>query len=227
MSTMTAVTAVTSVLRAVIYLRISKDKAGDEHGVINQRGDAERLSASRGYQVGTVYCDNDISAFSGALRPGYEAMMAAAARGEFDVIVVFQTSRLWRTRSERAAGIKILQTAGISVVATKGPSLEMSTAYGRAMAGLLGEFDTMESEVKSERQQLAYQAQRDAGIRHGGPRLLRAHAGASAMPSRGPLTRCSAARPSPPSPASGSGAACGPRRRRSGRCRGARGSGTA
>ena len=113
MSTLTAATAVTRIIRAVIYLRISKDKAGDEHGVINQRGDAERLSASRGYEVGAVYCDNDISAFSGARRPGYQAMMAAAARGEFDVIVLYQTSRLWRTRSERAAGIKILQAAGI------------------------------------------------------------------------------------------------------------------
>ena len=56
------------------------------------------------------------------------------------------------------------------MIATKGPSLDMSTAYGRAMAGLLGEFDTMESEVKSERQQLAYAAQRDAGIRHAGHR---------------------------------------------------------
>ena len=86
---MTVATAVISVLRAVIYLRISKDKAGDEHGVINQRGEAERLSAARGYQVGAVYCDNDISAFSGKHRPGYEAMMAAAARGEFDVIVLY------------------------------------------------------------------------------------------------------------------------------------------
>ena len=173
MSTMTVATAVISIIRAVIYLRISKDKASDEHGVINQRGEAERLSAARGYQVGAVYCDNDISAFSGARRPGYEAMMAAAARGEFDVIVLFQTSRLWRTRSERAAGIKILQAAGVSVIATKGPSLDMSTAYGRGMAGLLGEFDTMEVEVKAERQQLAYAAQRDAGIRARRPAALR------------------------------------------------------
>ena len=81
--------------------------------------------------------------------------MAAAARGEIDVILVFQTSRFWRNRRERAEGIEILRRAGVSIVATKGPSLDMSTAYGRAMAGLLGEFDTMESEVKSERQQLA------------------------------------------------------------------------
>lgn len=158
--------------RAVLYLRISKDKAGDEHGVANQRADALRLAAARGWPVAATYSDNDLSAYTGKRRPGYEAMMAAAARGEFDVIVLYQTSRLWRTRRERAAGIEILRSAGVSVVATKGPSLDMTTAYGRAMAGLLGEFDTMEVEVKAERQQLAYQAQRDAGVRHGGPRAL-------------------------------------------------------
>ena len=42
-----------------------------------------------------------------------------------------------------------------AVTVRPGPSLDMSTAYGRGMAGLLGEFDTMESEVKAERQQLA------------------------------------------------------------------------
>ena len=59
------------------------------------------------------------------------------------------------------------------MIATKGPSLDMSTAYGRGMAGLLGEFDTMEAEVKAERQQLAY-----------GPRSGKR--GASATAARGP-----------------------------------------
>ena len=35
--------------------------------------------------------------------------MAAAARGEIDVILVYQTSRLWRNRRERAEGIEILR----------------------------------------------------------------------------------------------------------------------
>jgi DNA invertase Pin-like site-specific DNA recombinase len=175
MTTTTASTAPATrpaTVRAVLYQRISDDRLGDEHGVTNQRADAERLAEARGWTVAGIYTDNDISAYSGARRPGYEAMMAAAARRELDAIVVFQTSRLWRNRVERAAGIKVLQEARVSVVATKGPSLDMTTAYGRAMAGLLGEFDTMESEVKSERQQLAYQAQRDQGIRHGGPARL-------------------------------------------------------
>lgn len=145
----------TTATRVVKYLRISADHAGDEHGVANQDADCDRYSDSRGLTVVGRYCDNDISATSGKKRPDYLAMMAAAERREFDAILVWQTSRLWRNRRERADAIEILRKAGISVIAVKGPSLDMSTAYGRGMAAMLGEFDTMEAEVKSERQQLA------------------------------------------------------------------------
>ena len=172
-TTLTRLPAEQKSIRAAAYQRISLDKAGDEHGVGNQLADQRRLAASRGYAIVRTESDNDISATNGRSRPGYKSLMAAAARGEFDVIIVFQTSRLWRNRRERAEGIEILRNAGVSVVATKGPSLDMSTAYGRAMAGLLGEFDTMEAEVKSERQQLAEQSAARAGIRRkAGPRAL-------------------------------------------------------
>lgn len=141
--------------RGAAYQRISYDKSGDEHGVTNQLADQKRAAEARGYTLVISESDNDISALTGQPRPGYQRIMAAAARREIDAIFVFQTSRFWRNRRERAEGIEILRKAGVSIIATKGPSLDMSTAYGRAMAGLLGEFDTMESEVKSERQQLA------------------------------------------------------------------------
>jgi site-specific DNA recombinase len=81
------------------------------------------------------------------------------------MIIVFQTSRLWRNRKERAEGIEILRAAEISVVAAKGPSLDCSTAYGRMMAGLLGEFDTAETDVMSERQILAARSAAARGTR--------------------------------------------------------------
>ncbi len=152
-------------LRAARYARISHDAAGDEHGTVNQLADQQRAADARGYTVVLTECDNDISASNGKHRPGYERIMAAAARREIDVILVFQTSRFWRNRRERAEGIEILKRAGVSIVATRGPSLDMSTAYGRAMAGLLGEFDTMEVEVKGERQRLAAEEAARAGKR--------------------------------------------------------------
>ena len=160
-----------NVRRGARYARISEDQIGDGHGVTNQLADQEAHAQRRGIEITATYSDNDISATYGAPRPGYTAMMEAAARGEFDVILVFHTSRLWRNRKERAEGIEILRKAGISVEATKGPSLDMSTAYGRGMAALLGEFDTMESEIKSERQVLAAQARAKAGRPPLGTRL--------------------------------------------------------
>lgn len=58
-------------------------------------------------------------------------------------------------RCARYARISLDKVGDEHAVANQGPSLDMSTAYGRGMAGLLGESDTMESEVKAERQQLA------------------------------------------------------------------------
>jgi site-specific DNA recombinase len=160
-----------SKIRTAIYTRISKDQAGDEHGVENQLAVAEQLAASRGWEVASRLSDNDISATNGKHRPGYQKLMEAASRREFEAVIVFHTSRLWRNRRERADGIEILRKAGVSVIAVKGPSLDMSTAYGRGMAGLLGEFDTMEAEVKSERQQLAALQRAERGKPPLGPRL--------------------------------------------------------
>jgi site-specific DNA recombinase len=141
--------------KCAVYLRESIDAAGDAHNVGDQRAVCLPHAAKHGLAVARVYCDNDISAFTGKHRPGYQEMMAAAGRGEFTAIVLWQTSRLWRNRAERAAGIDLLSKAKVSIYAVQGPSLDLATASGRAMAGILGEFDTMESEVKKERQTMA------------------------------------------------------------------------
>jgi DNA invertase Pin-like site-specific DNA recombinase len=109
--------------RAAAYQRMSADIPDDEHGVKNQLRDQERLAEARDYEIVLIEDDNDISASNGDHRPGYEAVMAAAARREIDVILVFQTSRFWRNRRERAEGIEVLQEAGISLIATKGAIL--------------------------------------------------------------------------------------------------------
>lgn len=175
--------------RAARYLRISDDKAGDAHGVINQRETTSKHVADKGYEVAPgrgpaftgesgalvqceagEYADNDISASKGAPRPGYEALMAAAQRGEFNVIVCFQTSRLLRNRVERAKAIEILSKAGVRIEAVQGMSLDLSTAQGRSMASIGMEFDSMESETKGERVWAAQRAKAMKGEHLGGIR---------------------------------------------------------
>jgi hypothetical protein len=73
---------------AARYARISFDKAGDEHGVADQLAGQQRVAGVRGFVIVRTECDSDVSALNGTHRPGYEAVMAAAAREEIDVVLV-------------------------------------------------------------------------------------------------------------------------------------------
>jgi site-specific DNA recombinase len=158
---------------ALIYARMSMDSTGKELGLTRQitgEDGALRLCAVRGWTVTEdhIFHDNDLSASTGIFRQRYADMMAAVERGEARIIVTYQLSRLWRHRRERAEGMEILKTHRVKVVTVKGPELDLSTAYGRAMVGLLGEFDTMESEVKGERMRSSILQKAHAGQQSGG-----------------------------------------------------------
>lgn len=140
-----------STVKVALYARISQDDSGLEKGVERQLELARELAARNGWEVVREYQDNNISAMKGKHRPGYTALMQDLEAGQFQRVVVFQTSRLWRNRRERAEGIERFARARVSVSATKGTELDLATASGRAMAGVLGEMDSWESEVKSER----------------------------------------------------------------------------
>jgi DNA invertase Pin-like site-specific DNA recombinase len=137
--------------RAAVYARISEDPLGLEKGVGRQLEDGRELARVRGWQVVGEFVDNDITALRGRPRERYADLMAAVDRGEVTRIVAYMTSRLWRNRREHADAIDRLARARVAVAAVKGPDLDFSTAAGRMLAGVLGEFDTHESEVKGER----------------------------------------------------------------------------
>lgn len=153
--------------RTALNARISEDLLGLERGVTRQLDDGRALIASRGWRSAGEYVDNDLSALTGKRRPQYDALMTAVAAGHVDRIVTYMQSRLWRNRRERAEAIELLRTQRVGVVCVKGPELDLSSATGRMLAGLLGEFDTHESEVKGERVARAALARAHSGQANG------------------------------------------------------------
>ncbi len=144
--------------RCALYARISEDDLGTQAGVTRQLEDGRALAEARGWTVVGEYVDNDVSAFHGyngngflRERTGYEQLLTDADSGAFDRIVCWHTSRVVRDREDRGAIIRRLAAARVSLVAVKGPEFDLSSAYGRGMADLLGGFDSMESDVKGER----------------------------------------------------------------------------
>jgi site-specific DNA recombinase len=137
--------------RACLYARISEDTTGEARGVARQLEACRELATSRGWHIVAEVTDNDVSALRGAYRSGYEEVLRLVRDGHLDYVVCWQTSRLLRNRRERADAIELFGRQRVGIIAVKGISFDLTTAYGRGQAGLMGEFDTMESEVKAER----------------------------------------------------------------------------
>ena len=80
--------------RAGLYARISKDREGAGLGVERQRDDCLALARRLGWDVSAVYTDNDVSAYKGKRRPGYQALIAAVRSGEINAVIAWHPDRL-------------------------------------------------------------------------------------------------------------------------------------
>jgi site-specific DNA recombinase len=101
-------------MKAASYARFST--AGQSGASIeDQHRVCARLAERHGLTVVERFSDAAISGGT-AERPGYQALLAAARRLEFDVIVAEDTSRLWRNLAEQAPRLAELSDLGVHVV---------------------------------------------------------------------------------------------------------------
>jgi hypothetical protein len=84
-------------MRAAVYSLISQDATGQRAGVTRQLQDCEALADRLGWEVTHHYDDNDLSAYSDGIRPGFEAMLKAAADSEFGAVICWHPDRLFRS----------------------------------------------------------------------------------------------------------------------------------
>ncbi|WP_121866535.1 recombinase family protein [Glutamicibacter nicotianae] len=136
---------------AVIYARISKDEQGTFSGVERQRQDCLDLAQQRGLQVTQIYIDNDISAYSGAVRPQYRRMLEELQTRKPDYVIAWHTDRLHRHPKELEEYIELTDKADASTLTVKAGELDLSTPSGKAVARTLGAWARFESEHKSDR----------------------------------------------------------------------------
>src|SRR4051812_3085457 len=118
--------------RAALYLRISRDKAGEGLGVARQEKACRDLADRLGVQVGEVFADNDRSATSGKPRPAYAAMCQAVEAGNFSHVLAWSNDRLHRRFDELMTFGQVVEASGITVETVTGGTLEFDLASERA-----------------------------------------------------------------------------------------------
>lgn len=156
-------------VRAVVYLRQSQDRAGDELGISRQREDCRRLCSDRGWTVEYEVVDNDTSASTRKPRPGYQRMLDLVDTKAIDVVVVWHIDRLVRRLADLEDVIERCQAANVRVATVSG-DLDLSTDAGRLVGRILASVARGEVERKSARQKAAQAQAAQQGRRVGGRR---------------------------------------------------------
>lgn len=155
--------------RAAIYARISLDAEGDGKGVKRQIADCRKLADDLGWKVVDEYVDNDISAYSGKRRPGYERMLDDMRAGALDGVVIYNHDRLTRQPIEFEQFYAIASKAGILLRSVTGDT-DLGTDDGLFIGRLYAAVAAKESGAKSRRQKRKNVERAQAGLPHGGSR---------------------------------------------------------
>ena len=148
-------------MKAGIYVRISRDMAGESLGVQRQEEDCRALAAQLGWDVVELYVDNDRSALKA--RPGYQLMLEDIGRGHIGAIMAWHPDRLYRRVTDLADLVAACKEHNTQVATVNAGHIDLSTPTGRLVAGLLAQVAMYEVEHKSERWSRSWQQAREQG----------------------------------------------------------------
>ncbi|MFI9747133.1 recombinase family protein [Streptomyces sp. NPDC052494] len=156
--------------RVGVYVRISKDRKGQELGIQRQEKACRELCERLGWGVRKVYPENDVSASttSRRRRPVYAEMLRDARDGLIDGIVVYSIDRLTRRIGELSSFLEDQKEHGFAFATTEGE--DTSTAGGRMVLTIKGAVAQQETERMSERINTSLLQRREQGKPHAGGR---------------------------------------------------------
>jgi site-specific DNA recombinase len=144
-------------VRVAVYARQSKARTDASEASPEAQLHACRsyVEARRGWAIveGGEYADIGKSGWNPrVIRPRFEAMMAAADRGELDVIVFHELSRLTRQGALEAMRIdERLRANGVRLVSVEESFLDTSSAMGVAFFALIAALAKQDSDIKAVR----------------------------------------------------------------------------
>jgi len=148
-------------VKAGIYVRISRDIAGESLGVQRQEEDCRALATQLGWEVAELYVDNDKSALKA--RPAYQQMLEDIGRGHIGAILAWHPDRLYRRVTDLADLMQACKEHNTQVATVNAGHIDLSTPTGRLVAGLLAQVAMYEVEHKSERWSRSWQQAREQG----------------------------------------------------------------
>ena len=156
--------------RAGLYARVSKH---DQQTLPLQIRSMREYAANRGWTIALQVREVGSGAAQRELR---DQLLDAARRREIDAVLVWRLDRWGRSMADLVGTLEELAHLGVGFVSLT-EALDMTTATGRAMAGLLSVFAQFEHDLLRERVRAGLAEAKLKGKRLGRPRTMDAHAG--------------------------------------------------
>src|ERR1035437_8392708 len=117
--------------RAALYMRVS---TLDQHPE-TQLYDLHEMAKQRGYEIVEEYTDRISGAK--ARRPGIDAMMCDALRGQFDVVLVWASDRIARSVNHFLEVLDELNRLNIEYISFR-KQIDTGGPLGRAVVVIIG-----------------------------------------------------------------------------------------
>jgi len=135
--------------RAVIYTRISTTDKGQT--VDNQLRILREVAEKKGLEIVKEISDQGISGAKGRdQRKGFDDLIKGAIKNEFDIILVWDVSRLGRSLKHLVSFLEDIQSAKCDLYIHQS-GIDTSTASGKMMFGMLSVFSEFERSLIRER----------------------------------------------------------------------------
>ena len=133
--------------KAVIYSRVSTN----EQTVENQLRVLREVAEKRGLEVVREISDEGISGAKGRdERPGFDKLIKGSIKNEWDIILVWDVSRLGRSLKHLVSFLEDIQSAHCDMYIHQS-GIDTSTASGKMMFGMLSVFSEFERSMIRER----------------------------------------------------------------------------
>ena len=149
--------------RAAIYLRVSRG----EQCIENQRPAIVRLARARKLKLVFTF---EESASAAHARPQLRNVMAAAHRGDFDVLIVWSLDRLGRSMTGNLQAVLELDRCGVEVLSVREPWLDTGGPVRPLLIAIFGWVAEQERMQIAERTKAGMARVRRKGVRFGRPK---------------------------------------------------------
>jgi site-specific DNA recombinase len=137
---------------AVLYARISLDRAGTQLGVRRQMIDLRALSAARGDRVVGEFVDDNESIYRRPTAPPqYRQMKALVETGRVNAIYVWHPDRLYRSLRDLEDLVDMVDFFQLTICTVRAGMIDLNTPSGRMVARMLGTAARYELEHEAER----------------------------------------------------------------------------